>query len=151
MSTQLSKSKSSAEEKPELASNRILVAVGRTMLTGSAHFLAFTLVLLVLCGPVLVFADMYVEKGSKIPVLTVLIVHHARWMSYYGWFLLYLPAVMLNAMIVFALNMLPAKWRWMPRFYSSLVLLAALLYVSVAFWAMSVPQEFASEQRETEK
>jgi len=148
MSTHLSKSQSSAEEKPEQASNRILAAVGRTILTGSAHFLAFTLVLLVLCGPVLVFADMYVEKGSKIPVLTVLIVHHARWMSYYGWVLLYFPAVVLNAILLFALNMLPANWRWIPRCYSSFVLLAALFYISIAFSAMSVPQQFESKLNE---
>lgn len=148
MSAQLSKGESS--QKTDIGSNRLLGAVGRTMLTATAHFLAFSTVLFVMCGPVMVFDQMYVDQGGKYPVLTVLIVHHARWLSYYGWFLLYLPAVLLNAMILFALNMLPAKWRWIPRCYSSLVLLAALFYVSIAFAAMSVPQQFASDQFATE-
>ena len=148
MSAQLHKSETSVENQPGLASNRLLAAAGRAALTAIAHFLALSTVLFVMCGPVLVFDQMYVDQGGKYPVLTVLIVNHAHWMSNYGWFLLYLPAVLLNAMVLVVLNMLPAKWRWIPRCYSTLVLLAALFYVSIAFAAMSVPQGFAAEQFE---
>lgn len=129
----------SAVPNADSMSSRLLGAAGRTVLTATAHFFVFSAVLFVMCGPVHALDDMFIERGGKYPVITVLIVNQGRWLKYYGWLLLYFPAVVLNAAFLFILNMLPEKWRWIPRCYSSLVFLAALFYVCLAFSAMTFP------------
>lgn len=129
----------SAVSKTDSILSRLLGAAGRTVLTATAHFFAFSAVLFVMCGPVHILDEMYIERGGKYPVITVLIVNQGRWLANYGWLLLYFPAVVLNAAFLFVLNMLCERWRWIPRCNSSLVLLAALLYVCLAFSAMTFP------------
>ena len=131
----------SAQICDESLARRFWKAVLFTPVRVFAHFIGVMTLVTVCVKTAQDYAEVFFQADARIWIVTGNVISFSDWIVRY-WFLLVVALIVVDAPMMFALQLLPARWRWTERLYFSGFLVVVLL--AIAFIAMALSMELGS-------
>ena len=122
-----------APSNPDAMSSRLLRALLLTPVRTGIHFLALVAVILIWCHVAQNYVTFFEARELWIPPLTEGVVRGSMLFNKF-WYLAFLAWLFLDTPLLFCLELLPARYRWLPRvWFSGFLFLALAVIMWVAF------------------
>lgn len=144
--TAMPESETGSLQEPDRMARRWLKGILFTPLLMLVHFLATVNLIFLLTTMAGQYEDLFVEHNALLPGITQWTLTLSNWMNNF-WYLLILALILIDGPVLLALQVLPAKRRWLVHVWFNSVLVAVLLLTGWTMLILTMTWSHATDAR----